>query len=178
MAIGVTGNTPHSGCGESRFDPSIASLKVCTGCKVTKPRSEFHKQTRRSDGLQSYCKACKSQMNRDYERANPSRISNLIKHRAKRRAVGRDYIRNYLEAHPCVDCGEADWVVLEFDHVRGDKVCPVSVLLSTALPVEKIEAEIAKCDVRCANCHRRVTYGRAGSWRSELPQKVTLFTLP
>jgi hypothetical protein len=28
-----------------------------------------------------------------------------------------------------------------------------------------IEAEIAKCDVRCANCHRRRTCERAGWWR-------------
>jgi hypothetical protein len=50
----------------------------------------------------------------------------------------------YLQTHPCVDCGEADPVVLEFDHVRGEKARHVTKLMyqKKALPV--IVAEIAK----------------------------------
>lgn len=68
----------------------------------------------------------------------------------------RARIRRYLEAHPCVDCGETDTVVLEFDHLR-DKRMDVSTMVLRGWRWESIKAEIAKCDVRCANCHRRMT---------------------
>ena len=58
----------------------------------------------------------------------------------------------------CVDCGEKDPVVLDFDHVRGEKVDIISHMYAAALP--RLLNEISKCDVRCANCHRRITARR------------------
>lgn len=69
----------------------------------------------------------------------------------------RSRIDDYLGTHRCVDCGESALVVLEFDHVRGQKVGAISWMVSAGYPWAKIAAEIAKCEVRCANCHRRVT---------------------
>lgn len=66
-------------------------------------------------------------------------------------------ILEYLKVHHCVDCGESDPVVLQFDHVRGEKAREVSTMVSTAFSWERISQEIEKCDVRCANCHIRKT---------------------
>ena len=68
-----------------------------------------------------------------------------------------------LERNPCVDCGESDPIVLDFDH-RGDKRSAVSVMAAWA-SVATLEQEIAKCEVRCANCHRRKTLAERGSYR-------------
>lgn len=63
----------------------------------------------------------------------------------------------YLLDHPCVDCGETDWQVLEFDHRDAvTKVKGVADLVHNH-SWASVQAEIAKCDVRCANCHRRKT---------------------
>jgi hypothetical protein len=63
-----------------------------------------------------------------------------------------------LATHPCVDCGESDPVVLEFDHRDpAAKSFSIGDALGKTWQWEKIAAEIAKCDVRCANCHRRRT---------------------
>ncbi len=70
-----------------------------------------------------------------------------------RRERCRAYRTEYLSTHPCVDCGEADLVVLEFDH-RGDKHEEICVLVSRG-SFDRLVEEIKKCDVRCANCHRR-----------------------
>jgi len=45
---------------------------------------------------------------------------------------------------------------MDFDHVRGDKEFTVSkaVQRAYALTLSRVRAEIAKCDVVCANCHR------------------------
>ena len=67
------------------------------------------------------------------------------------------YCHDYLRAHPCVDCGEEDIIVLQFDHVRGKKRGNVSSLARQGLPLDIIIKEIAKCVIRCANCHVRKT---------------------
>lgn len=78
---------------------------------------------------------------------------------AKRR--NREYVDSYLKSHPCVDCGESDHIVLEFDHIKGEKLYNVSGLKHGSNSIQLIEEEIAKCEVRCANCHRRQTYKRS-----------------
>jgi 5-methylcytosine-specific restriction endonuclease McrA len=74
-------------------------------------------------------------------------------------------VRAYLREHLCTDCGEPDIVVLEFDHLR-DKTAAVSALVHQGVSWERVLEEIAKCEVVCANCHRRRTARRAGhhSW--------------
>jgi hypothetical protein len=71
-------------------------------------------------------------------------------------------VYDYLAKHPCVDCGESDPVVLDFDHVRGQKFMNVKRMLSGTYSLKRIFEEIEKCDVRCANCHRRATAQRGG----------------
>jgi len=55
-----------------------------------------------------------------------------------------------------------DPVVLEFDHT-ADKKAAVAQLVAGGYSWCAILQEIAKCEVRCANCHRRITAKR-GSW--------------
>jgi hypothetical protein len=73
----------------------------------------------------------------------------------------RAYIKDYLKTNPCVDCGETDPVILEFDHVR-DKDFNISDAARKGVSIKKLNDEIAKCEVRCANCHRKKTYERSG----------------
>ncbi len=77
-------------------------------------------------------------------------------------AFGRNLSR------PCVDCGEPDPIVLEFDHVRGEKRADVDSLITVGCSRALLLAEIAKCDVRCANCHRRRTAAARGYRRHRL----------
>jgi hypothetical protein len=62
---------------------------------------------------------------------------------------------HYLQEHPCKDCGETDPVVLTFDHVRGKKIANIAAMMAAKYSWKTIEKEIAKCEVRCANCHTR-----------------------
>ncbi|GAB5492936.1 MAG: hypothetical protein Phog2KO_31510 [Phototrophicaceae bacterium] len=92
------------------------------------------------------------------EKARRWNDENQDEHRMKM----RQYAFDYLLAHPCVDCGETDPIVLEFDHVRGVKLSEVSVLLGSTVSMKRLTDEIAKCDIRCANCHRRKTAQERG----------------
>ena len=76
-----------------------------------------------------------------------------------RRALVRAKTRNratilmYLSTHPCVDCGEQDMRCLDFDHVRGVKSKCVTAMNTAS--TKRLLQEISKCDIRCANCHRK-----------------------
>jgi len=69
----------------------------------------------------------------------------------------------YYKAHPCVDCGESRPEVLELDHVRGEKFNDISTMITRRYAWTTILSEIAKCEVRCANCHRLRT-ARTFGW--------------
>jgi hypothetical protein len=63
---------------------------------------------------------------------------------------------------PCADCGQRfPPVVMDFDHRDGETK---SGTISTKIGIwgwARILAEIAKCDIICANCHRIRTARRA-----------------
>lgn len=86
----------------------------------------------------------------------------VLSKKAKDRA--RAYINAHLLNNPCVDCGETDTIVLEFDHVgeEGTKKFNISDATRLGYGMPKLKAEMAKCEVRCANCHRKKTYERGG----------------
>jgi hypothetical protein len=69
------------------------------------------------------------------------------------------FIYAELARSRCIDCGETDIVVLEFDHV-GEKRDAVTKLAWGGYSIETLRQEIARCEVRCCNCHRRMTLER------------------
>jgi hypothetical protein len=64
----------------------------------------------------------------------------------------------------CVDCGITDDRVLEFDHIRDDKIDGVKRLADGLASLERLKTEMRKCEVRCCNCHRIKTQEQLG-WR-------------
>jgi hypothetical protein len=82
------------------------------------------------------------------------------------RTRNQEFVRSFLSEHPCVDCGESDIVVLEFDHQR-DKTQEVCELARNGVSLQTLKNEIEKCDVVCANCHKRRTYQKSHRMRGE-----------
>lgn len=128
--------------------------KSCPGCARLLPSSAFGKNCRKRDGHQTYCRECKRGFDAAYYRQDKTGQNERNRQNRQR---NREHVWAYLERHPCVDCGETDSLVLEFDHVRGEKVRAVGELVNRAVSLETLQEEIAKCEVRCANCHRRKT---------------------
>lgn len=141
--------------------PLIMLTKRCSSCKETKDSVDFALNTKKPDGLQSVCRACKKVSDKAYYKIHKVTQRRQINAAVKiRRDASKEVIRNYLQTHPCVDCGETDIIVLDFDHVRGEKDAEISRLVANGASILRIEAEIEKCEIRCANCHRRATHRR------------------
>lgn len=142
-------------------------MKTCSLCKTSKQLTEFNRNKAKKDGFQSKCRECSAKHGRGYYEANRERMCQQIQERKKEVvADNRFKLFEYLRAHSCVDCGEADPVVLDLDHVRGEKYGCVTTMVRAGCSWSTVEAEIQKCDVRCANCHRRKTAREGGHFRA------------
>lgn len=131
--------------------------KTCTKCGKPKPETKFAFRNKAKGIRSSSCKDCHTEYLREHYQHNKEMyIKNARKQNDKRIANNMTKLMEYLSKHPCVDCGEDDPIVLEFDHVRGNKSEPVSVMVHSK-SWQKVQKEIKKCDVRCANCHKRKT---------------------
>lgn len=136
--------------------------KICCACGKEKSTDYFGTYSKNKDGLQSKCKDCKREYDNTYYADKPGRSQQVKDGRKRREFNNQKFVWDYLYMHPCVDCGEDDPVVLEFDHL-GDKLYNVSEMYKYNRKL--LEAEIAKCEVRCANCHRKITAKRGLHWR-------------
>ena len=142
-------------------------MKICPRCKEKKELDAFFKKKGRQAG--SYCKPCQLAYVREHYRKTSGAYN------ARRYALHQIYternrrlVADYLAHHPCVDCNEKDIVVLDFDHVRGNKDGDVSRMIWGGTSVQRLQAEISKCVARCANCHRRKTAMERGSYRAKV----------
>lgn len=86
----------------------------------------------------------------------------------KIRERNRAYVIEYLTKNPCVACGENDIRVLEFDHIDPStkKHNVGRMVASQHHSIAAIQKEIDKCQVICANCHRRKTHEERGIYWS------------
>ena len=73
---------------------------------------------------------------------------------------------------PCADCkGCYPYYVMDFDHIRGKKLKGISQMGTAGRSL--LLAEIAKCDVVCANCHRIRTFRRIAETAGSLFEAST-----
>ena len=140
-----------------------SKMKTCGRCMKSKQEDEFSKKR---GGKQPYCKLCQSEYQKEYYRNNhAAQIARCGKRRDEQEIRNQQGVIDYLKTHPCVDCGETDIVVLQFDHVRGIKKKELCTMVSSGSSWETLLKEIAKCDVRCANDHARRTAAQQKNYK-------------
>ncbi len=134
-------------------------MKTCTSCNKQKPDDQFSFRNKSQNRRSSWCKDCYAKRNQSHYRQNKQAYrKNAIKWKAQHKKEVYTYLFDYFKTHPCIDCGEYDPVVLDFDHKKPvDKVSAISKMVQDSRSIKTIKAEVRKCDVRCANCHRRRT---------------------
>jgi hypothetical protein len=63
-------------------------------------------------------------------------------------------IIDYKKNNPC-RCGESDPRCLDFHHLH-DKEFEISQMVRDGISLKRIMTEIDKCEILCANCHRKL----------------------
>lgn len=131
--------------------------KVCTRCENELPLEEFPWRNKSRGTRASWCKPCKQAYESEHYRKSDTRKKQIRTQVLKQVERNKEIVAE-AKSTGCVDCGEQDLIVLEFDHLR-DKSNNVSTLMHSG-STQKLIAEIEKCEVVCANCHRRRTHRR------------------
>lgn len=141
-------------------------MKQCRKCQESKPEEDFHWR-KKGSVRSSTCKVCQRELAKAHYESNKDYYKKKSKkNRGNYSERGKLYLIEYLTAHPCVDCGNDDIEVLQFDHIEelnNWRAPRVTSLVNKS--IARIQAEIDKCEVRCANCHVRKTRRALGTLR-------------
>ena len=132
-------------------------MKTCTLCKLPKPLSEFNKKASSKDGLQNKCRECsKLAAKRHYEENAEYYLEKNQRHREEKRL----WLEQLKDELKCQNCGESEPCCLDFHHLDPqEKDFTVSQAASWGYSTERIQVEIEKCVILCANCHRKYHKG-------------------
>jgi hypothetical protein len=150
----------------------VRCVKRCSTCQQTKPLDAFNRRRASADGHQARCRECSRSW---YLENREQHMRNVWRRIRRRRAENRLWLAEYLRDNPCADCGEADIRCLEFDHRPEErKRQDIAALVYAPASLEDLRAEIAKCDVVCANCHRRRTSQRANFWKEPFHRETEI----
>jgi hypothetical protein len=143
----------------------------CSRCQALKDVEAFAWHRKALGQRQPYCRQCQSEYGKAHYAANRRRYIEQEARRKRARAEQRmRFLIEYFRSRPCADCGETDPLVLEFDHLKDKRFD-----IGAGLPDRNWDAllrEMEKCEVVCANCHRRRTARRLGSVRALLVDEM------
>ena len=142
-------------------------MRICTKCGNEKLESDFFIRDSKSRRLHSQCKVCHQTHRKLYYKQHYEKYKAEYLKRAKtRRSALRQEFRTrmlaYLSDKSCVLCGESDIRTLDFDHLNPDtKKFNISQAARLGHDWQKVQDEISKCRILCANCHRKHTSTQA-----------------
>lgn len=141
---------------------------ICNKCNEQQSVDNFSWKNKSKGTRNTTCKKCFREYAKEHYQSNLKMYKDKAsRNRKSYRSRGKLFIIEYLRSNPCVDCGEDDINVLEFDHkepLNNHKSPRLTSLVAQSL--DRIKQEISKCDVRCANCHTRKTRQHNGTLRT------------
>jgi hypothetical protein len=142
------------------------ALKRCNHCHEWKDEEEFNWRYKTLGVRNPACKGCQHSFNKNYYEgdAKERHLQQVRERTEAAREAAREFVYQYLLTHPCEECGESDPRVLEFHHV-GNKDTEITRLVGGGWSIKRVQQEIDKCQVLCANCHRKITIEERGWFR-------------
>lgn len=120
----------------------LMETRICKVCETKYPIESFE---------------ITSEINgKKYRRRKCNKCRQIVKN--KRRKTIKEGVINYKKKNKCFMCEVSDYRVLEFHHIKDDKVDNVSDMVRRGFSYDNIMNEIKKCKVVCANCHKIIHY--------------------
>jgi hypothetical protein len=145
-------------------DPSEKSFTLCSGCAALKNRRQILAEAAKCDVVCANCHRLRSRRrHRQWLASRTPAVSPRIEGQRERWRHRAD-ILDQLRSVPCADCGgRFAQCSMDFDH-RDPSMKIKSVSRMIFGSIDRMLAEVEKCDIVCANCHRLRTFERR--WRT------------
>lgn len=136
-------------------------MPVCSKCGDPKDEDDFPWRDKKRGVRKKYCRECQGRYHNNWVAENlEASAEGRHARRRENRKVLKAWVREYKTGKRCEDCGEAhEHFVLDFDHRDpSEKEFDVSYMTNGSMSLAKLQREVAKCDLVCANCHRYRTF--------------------
>lgn len=132
-------------------------MRTCRICGAKKNDDQFNFRAGKVR-RHNHCKACQKEISRKSYLKHRDRVLKRTKAKKKRYSVqSAAMIDKFLAGKICVICGETDRIVFEFHHRDpAKKKYNVGGMAQRGYAQKTILKEMKKCDILCANCHRRL----------------------
>lgn len=147
-------------------------MKTCSKCANEKSETEYFVKDKKSGRLHAQCKTCYKEHRKIFYAEHYRKHGDRYRERARlrrakvKRSTQLALIR-YLTDKACTVCSESDIRVLEFDHIDPSTKCfGISVGITDGRPWDDILHEIEKCQILCANCHKKRTAAQYGWFKA------------
>lgn len=135
------------------------AAKTCTTCHQMKPLDGYQNATDGLLGKRSRCRECTA----GHDRARRDDPEKRAEYAARNSRVAGEF-REWLWAEkskPCTDCGGTFHpVAMDYDHLPGFVKEFEIGMAAAGRSRAAVLAEMAKCELVCANCHRVRTHQR------------------
>lgn len=149
-------------------------MKVCIKCELPREDEEFPLRNKRTGKRNNTCNEChRKYLKWHYSNNRQKYIDKAHVFNKQHRKQNALRLVEFLRGKGCSKCGETDLRVLDFDHRdRETKRHGIAKMINTQ-HWNSILKEIEKCDILCANCHRKRTAKQFG-WTKHLVQENLL----
>jgi hypothetical protein len=81
----------------------------------------------------------------------------IIKEVYQRKLKNKKWLEDYKKTLKCSLCGENHPGAIDFHH-KQKKEFSIPWIVHNGYSIENIKKELEKCEVLCANCHRKLHY--------------------
>ena len=131
--------------------------KICSKCKSEKPTTEFRWRNKSKGTLHSQCKECEKIRDKIHYKESVLRRNSVITTALNQKNRNTEIV-DKARSCGCKKCGESRFYVLDFLHRNPEEKANVIAHMIKSSSAENLIAELEKCDVLCANCHREFHY--------------------
>ena len=146
----------------------IQKMKRCSLCGKMLAESKFSKNASEKSGLECQCRECRAKSRKAYRDA-------AKRYKKVHKLDSASMVSEYKSASGCIICGEEDPLVLVFHHREpANKTNAVSQGVKRGWSRKKLLLEMLKCDVLCANCHKKLHFnnGECKKQKSKLRSSI------